>query len=161
MYSVIKVPMRVVDFIEDIPRIYESHESGDIFMCDPDNGFHQKLLDYGLLEHLKKDECTYLCDVFVLKFDNKEYVNGEELDVSNVDINILNNLAMLGQIKKIVKAKNSISFNNIYKEYKDRFNKFADFKKEIKELCNIEVQHHNNIATKEQEDAIREALNGN
>ena len=159
MYSVIKVPMRVIDFIEDIPRIYESHNTGDIFYYDPDNGFHEKLLDYGLLQHLKKDECKYFCDVHVLKFNNKEYLNGEELDVEEVGIDTLNNLSMLGQIKKVLKVEEkpaSKKYIQISKEL--GFEKFADFKAKVKELCNIDIKHHNNTVTEEQENIIYEAL---
>ena len=155
MYSVIKVPIRVIDFIEDIPRIYESHETGDIFYYDPDNGFHEKLMDYGFLEHLKKDECKYFCDVFSLNFDNKEYVQGEYLDVKNISIEVLNNLAVLGQIKKVLKRKEK-QFIQISKDLE--FEIFADFKAKVKELCNIDIQHHNNKATEEQENTIYEAF---
>lgn len=160
MYSVIKVPMRVIDFIEDIPRIYESHETGDIFYYDPDNGFHEKLMDYGFLEHLKKDECKYFCDVFSLNFDNKEYVQDEELDVKNVSIEVLNNLAVLGQIKKVLITKEKPVLKKYIQISKDlEFEKFADFKAKVKELCNIDIQHHNNTITEEQENIIYEALN--
>ena len=160
MYNIIKVPMRVVDDIEEIPRIYNDYSTGDIFMYDPDNGFHEKLLDYGLILHLEKDECEYYSDVPILKFDGKEYLQYEKIDVSNVDINVLNNLAVLGQIKKVVKTKER-TFYSIFKDFEDVFDGFSIFKKKVKELLNITIQHHNNIATKEQEDAIREALNGN
>lgn len=155
MYNVIKVPMRVIDFIEDIPRIYESHETGDIFYYDPDNGFHEKLMDYGFLEHLKKDECNYFCDVPVLKFNNKEYFQDELLDVENIDIEVLNNLAILGQIKKILNKK-EVRFMQICKDL--GFEIFSEFKTKVKELCDIDIHHHNNKATEEQENKIYEAL---
>lgn len=155
MYDVIKVPMRVIDYIEDIPNIYDSYQNGDIFSYDPDNGFHVKLLDYGFLKHLDKDECEYYCNMPYMVFAGKEYLKDEKLNVENVGVEALNNLAIFGQIKKVLKSKQK-QFSQLAKEF--AFNKFSDFKAKVKELCNIEISHHFNIVTKEEEDKIREAL---
>lgn len=155
MYDVVKVPMRVIFDIEDMPNVYDSSVIGDIFYYDPDNGFHQELLNYGFIKHLDKDECEYFCDIPCMVFDSKEYLRGDKLDVSNCLNHILNALAEQGQIKKVYKEPEK-QFSQLCKEL--AFEKFADFKNKVKELCNINISHHFNKATKEEEEKIREAL---
>lgn len=155
MYDVIKIPMRVIDDIDDIPNVYDSFLTGEIFFYDPDNGFHQQLLDNGFIKHFDKNECEYFCDIPYMTFDSKEYIKGDKLDVSNAQIHILNTLSELGQIKKVFKEPER-QFSAICKDF--AFESFADFKAKVKELCNIDISHHFNKATKEEEEKIREAL---
>lgn len=159
MYEITKIPMFAKYDIEGFSSLYDSHKKGEVFYYDPDSIYNIELKDAGYLEDIPNNLCSFYCNMVKMIFGDKEYRYGEEIDISQAPERVINNLLNLSQIKKVLINKEKPTVKKYIQISKELgFEKFADFKAKVKELCNINIQHHNNTVTEEQENTIYEVF---
>lgn len=149
----ILIPMiALCDIEESIPAMGIGCKKGDIFLFDPDNQLHQVLKDSNSFAEVDNSKCKFYCNFQPrLEIGNKEYEFGEEINTKNLNNTVLNNLAYIGYIKKVLKTSvkektkntttkkkkiNSITYSKLAKDLNC---KTADFKKIVVENLGYDI----------------------
>lgn len=157
---------------ESIPAMGIACKKGDIFMFNPYNEIHVALYDSDLFKNIPKDQCTFFCKYIGGLNLGKFYKYNEEIDTTELTEENLNDLCMLGYIKKVynktkTNSKKSVKnkttkkpVSETYTSIARKFNKKSDeFKKAVFELTGIEIKDMRKKAPLKEYNKIIEALN--
>lgn len=142
----ILIPMFATCNIEEsVPATGIGCKAGDLFLFNPDNELHIELDDSGCFKPIPNSECEFYALYSPLRIGDKVYHYDDLVDVSNVNDMLLDDLILIGYLKKVYnkvnknkfpKTKNKSNKNNKPKvTYSSLAKELNIDPKQFKQLC--------------------------